>query len=98
MAVWFSSSTLAKHKELAHRKSDDEGDRNVLEESSKAVIRRTPKGEEGARDDDFELGPERSRICKEVGQPGEDTERDKGRTHRKRAIPRYFPASPTLGH
>lgn len=49
--------------EGTHGQTDDEGDGDVLEETSEAVVGRTPESEEGTGDDDLELNPERRRVC-----------------------------------
>jgi hypothetical protein len=45
-----------------HREADDQSDRDMLEETRKAVIGRTPKCQEGPSTDDLELSPERRSV------------------------------------
>ena len=49
-------------KLAAYREADDQSDRDVLEETREAVIRRAPERQEGPSTDDLELSPERRGV------------------------------------
>lgn len=56
-----------KRKLRTHGETDDQGDRDVLEETREAVIGGAPERQEGSGADDLELSPERGRVCKTGG-------------------------------